>query len=224
MEKRISRREFLKVSATTGAILSVAPNITLSEEQKPIQLIQPQTGSGNPFMQLLWKRMTSREFSEQPLSVEVLSNVLWAAFGINRPDGKRTAPSAMNKQEIDIYVALPSGLYLYDAKASRLNPILAEDIRGMTGLQPYVKGAAVNLVYVADYSKMAPGPDEVKVSLSSANAGFISENVYLYCASEGLATVARVNMDMPALAKLMKLRPDQKIVLAQSVGYPKKGK
>jgi nitroreductase len=130
----------------------------------------------------------------------------------------------MNKQEIDIYVALPSGLYLYDAKASRLNPILAEDIRGMTGLQPYVKGAAVNLVYVADYSKMAPGPDEVKVSLSSANAGFISENVYLYCASEGLATVARVNMDMPALAKLMKLRPDQKIVLAQSVGYPKKGK
>ena len=224
MEKRISRREFLKVSATTGAILSVAPNITLSEEQKPIQLIQPQTGSGNPFMQLLWKRMTSREFSEQPLSVEVLSNVLWAAFGINRPDGKRTAPSAMNKQEIDIYVALPTGLYVYNAKAGQLNPILAEDIRGMTGLQPYVKGAAANFVYVADFSKMATNPDDVKASLSSANAGFISENVYLYCASEGLATVARVNIDMPPLAKLMKLRPDQKIVLAQSVGYPKKGK
>ncbi len=224
MEKEISRREFLKVTATTGAALSMASPIALAEEQKPIQLIQPQMGSGNPFMQLLWKRMTSREFSEQPLPVEVLSNMLWAAFGINRPDGRRTAPSAMNKQEIDIYAALPSGLYLYDAKASRLNPILAGDIRGMTGLQPYVKGAAVNLVLVADYSKMAPGTDEVKASLSAANAGFISENVYLYCASEGLAAVARVNIDRPALASVMKLRPDQKIVLAQSVGYPKKGK
>ncbi|HMK52066.1 MAG TPA: nitroreductase family protein [Thermodesulfobacteriota bacterium] len=224
MEKRISRREFLKATATTGAILSMAPNITLAQEQKPIQLIQPQTGTGNPFMQLLWKRMSSREFSEQPLPVEVLSNMLWSAFGINRPDGRRTAPSAMNKQEIDIYVALPTGLYVYNAKAGQLNPILAEDIRGMTGLQPYVKGAAANLVYVADFSKMATSPDDVKASLSSANAGFISENVYLYCASEGLATVARVNIDMPALAKLMKLRPDQKIVLAQSVGYAKKGK
>ena len=224
MERRVSRREFLKATATTGAILSMAPNITLAQEQKPIQLIQPQMGTGNPFIQLLWKRMSSREFSEQLLPVEVLSNMLWSAFGINRPDGRRTAPSAMNKQEIDIYVALPSGLYVYDAKASRLNPILAEDIRGMTGLQPYVKGAAANLVYVADYSKMATNPDQVKASLSAANAGFISENVYLYCASEGLATVARVNIDMPALAKLIKLRPDQKIVLAQSVGYPKKGK
>jgi nitroreductase len=224
MEKRISRREFLKATATTGAILSMAPNIPLAQEQKPIQLIQPQMGTGNPFMQLLWKRMSSREFSEQPLPVEVLSNLLWSAFGINRPDGRRTAPSAMNKQEIDIYVALPTGLYVYDAKASQLNPILAEDIRGMTGLQPYVKGAAANLVYVADFSKMATNPDDAKASLSAANAGFISENVYLYCASQGLATVARVNIDMPALANLMKLRPSQKIVLAQSVGYPKKGK
>jgi nitroreductase len=224
MEKRVSRREFLKAAATTGAVLSMAPNTVLAQEQKPIQLIQPQTGTGHPFMQLLWKRMSSREFSEQLVPIEILSNMLWSAFGINRPDGRRTAPSAMNKQEIDIYVALPSGLYLYDAKASRLNPILADDIRGMTGLQPYVKGAAVNLVYVADYSKMAPGTDEVRASLSAANAGFIGENVYLYCASEGLATVARANIDKPALANLMKLRPDQKIVLAQSVGYPKKGK
>jgi nitroreductase len=224
MKNEISRREFLKVTVTTGAVLSMAPPIALAEAQKPIPLIQPQMGSGNPFMQLLWKRMTSREFSEQPLPIELLSNMLWAAFGINRPDGRRTAPSAMNKQEIDIYAALPSGLYLYDPKASRLNPILTEDIRGMTGLQPYVKGAAVNLVLVADYSKMAPGTDEGKASLSAANAGFISENVYLYCASEGLATVARANIDRPALASVMKLRPDQKIVLAQSVGYPKKGK
>jgi len=110
------------------------------------------------------------------------------------------------------------------AKASRLNPILSEDIRGITGLQPYVKGAAVNLVYVADYSKMATATDEVKASLSAANAKFISENVYLYRASEGLATVARLNIDKAALANVMKLRPDQKIVLAQSLRYPKNGK
>jgi nitroreductase len=222
MEKRISRREFLKASAATGVILSMTPNITLAEEQKPIQLIQPQIGSGNPLMQLLWKRMSSREFSPEPLPVEVLSNLLWAAFGINRPDGRRTAPTASNRQEIDIYVAAGNGLYLYDAKTNRLNPILAEDIRGMTGHQPYVKEAAVNLIYVADYSKMGTVTNEDKDLFSAAATGLISENVYLYCASEGLATVVRANIDKPALANVMKLRPDQKIILAQPVGYPKK--
>lgn len=222
MEKRISRREFLKASAATGVILSMTPNITLAEEQKPIQLIQPQIGSGNPLMQLLWKRMSIKEFSPEPLPVEVLSNLLWAAFGINRPDGRRTAPTASNRQEIDIYVAAANGLYLYDAKTNRLNPILAEDIRGMTGHQPYVKEAAVNLIYVADYSKMGTVTNEDKDLFSAAATGLISENVYLYCASEGLATVVRANIDRPALAKVMKLRPDQKIILAQPVGYPKK--
>ena len=173
-------------------------------------------------MQLLGKRMSSREFGPEPLPVEVLSNMLWAAFGINRPDGRRTAPTASNRQEIDIYVAAPNGLYLYDGKANLLKPILAEDIRGTTGLQPYVKDAAVNLVYVADYSKMGTATDEAKLFLSSADTGFISENVYLYCASKGLATVVRANIDRAALANAMKLRPEQKIVLAQSVGYPKK--
>jgi nitroreductase len=222
MEKKIDRREFLKVTAATGAILSMAPNIGLAQEQKAIQLLKPQTGSGNPLMQLLWKRMTSREFSSEPLSVEVLSNMLWAAFGINRPDGKRTAPTASNRQEIDIYAALASGLYFYDAKASLLNPILAEDIRATTGRQPYVKDVAVNLILVADYAKMGTASNEDKTLLAAAAAGLISENVYLYCASEGLATVVRANIEKPALASVMKLRPDQKIMLAQSVGYPKK--
>jgi nitroreductase len=149
--------------------------------------------------------------------------MLWAASGINRPDGKRTAPTASNRQEIDIYVASANGLYLYDAKANLLNPILAEDIRGMTGRQPFVKEAAVNLAYVADYSKMGTVTNEVKDLYSAAATGFISENVYLYCASEGLATVVRAGIDRPALANAMKLRPDQKIILAQSVGYPRKG-
>jgi nitroreductase len=222
MEKRVNRRAFLRASAVTGAILSMAPNVTFAVEQKPIQLLKPQMGSGSSFMQLLGRRMSSREFGPEPLPPEVLSNMLWAAFGINRPDGRRTAPTASNRQEIDIYVAAPNGLYLYDGRANLLNPILAEDIRGTTGLQPYVKDAAVNLVYVADYSRMGTAADDVKLFLSSADTGFISENVYLYCASEGLATVVRANIDRIALATAMKLRPEQKIVLAQSVGYPKK--
>jgi len=222
MEKKINRREFMKVSVATGAILSMAPTIALAEEQKSIPLLKPPTGSGNPLMQLLWKRQSSREFSSEPLPVEVLSNMLWAAFGINRPDGKRTAPSAKNQQEIDIYVATAKGLYLYDAKANLLKPILAEDVRGVTGRQPSVKEAAANLIYVADYSRMGAYAEDEKLFYSAADTGLISENVYLYCASEGLTTVVRANIDRPALAKAMKLRADQKIILAQSVGYPKK--
>jgi nitroreductase len=232
MEKKMSRREFLKATATAGAILSMAPNITLAEEPKPIQLLTPQPGGGSPLMQLLWKRKSSRQFSPEPLSGEVLSNLLWAGFGINRPDGKRTAPSAMSCQDIDIYVILPAGLYLYDSKANQLKLILAEDLRGLAGTQTYVKEAPVNLIYVSDYAKLGSKiPEQVKIFygstpvidlLSGSHVGFISQNVYLYCASEGLATVVRAFIDIPALSKVMKLRPDQKIILAQSVGYPKK--
>ena len=201
----------------------MAPSITLADEPKPIQLLTPQPGGGSPLMQLLWKRKSSREFSPKPLPVEVLSNLLWAGFGINRPDAKRTAPSAMNWQDMDIYVILPEGLYLYDAKANQLKLIPAEDLRGLAGIQPFVKEAPVNLIYVSDYAKMGDKtPNETKILYSGAHAGFISQNVYLYCASEGLATVVRALIDRPALSKAMKLRPDQKITLAQSVGYPKK--
>jgi nitroreductase len=194
----------------------------LMKELKPITLLAPQTDGGMPLMQALKARQSSREFDTKGLPLQVLSNLLWAAWGINRPDGKRTAPSAMNMQEIDIYVALAEGLYLYDAKANMLRPVLAKDIRAMTGGQPFVKDAPVNLVYVADYSKMGKGTAKDKAFFSAANTGFIGQNVYLFCASEGLATVVRAYIDKPALAKAMKLRPDQKIVLAQTVGYPKK--
>jgi len=222
MEKKISRREFLKASAATGVILSMAPSITFADEPKTIQLLTPQPSSGSPLMQLLWKRKSSREFSPKPLPVEVLSNLLWAGFGINRPDGRRTAPSAMNRQDVDIYVILSDGTYLYDAKANQLKLIVAEDLRGLAGTQPYVKEAPVNLIYVSDYAKMGEKvPNELKILLSGAHAGFISQNVYLYCASEGLATVVRAFIDIPALSKAIKLRPEQKIILGQSVGYPK---
>ncbi len=229
MEKKMSRRDFLKVSAATGAILSMTPNISLAQEAKPIQLSKPQIGSGNSLMQLLWKRMSSRQFSPEPLPVEVLSNLLWAGFGINRPDGKRTAPSAMNCQDIDIYVILPDGLYLYDAKANQLKLILAEDLRGLAGTQAYVKEAPVNLIYVSDYAKLggkirkiSDGSTSLKTCSLVPMRDSSAQNVYLYCASEGLATVVRAFIDIPALSKVMKLRPDQKIILAQSVGYPRK--
>ena len=207
----------------------MAPSITLAEEPKTIQLLKPQPGSGSPLMQLLWKRKSTKEFSPKPLPVEVLSNVLWAGFGINRPDGRRTAPSSGNVQDIDIYVILADGLYLYDPKVSQLKLILTEDLRGLVGTQAYVKEAPVNLIYVSDYAKFRIA-DQIKTLYGSISitdlfagidAGLISENVYLYCASEGLATVVRAFIDIPALSKAMKLRPDQKIILSQAVGYPK---
>jgi SagB-type dehydrogenase family enzyme len=193
-----------------------------ADDLKPVVLPKPQTEGGKPLMQVLKDRKTSREFSPRKLPDQVLSNLLWAADGINRPDlGKRTAPSAVNWQEIDIYVALADGLYLYDAKTHTLQPVLAEDLRALTGKQPFVKDAPLNLVYVADRTKMGKASEADKDIYSAADTGFISQNVYLYCASEGLATVVRGAVDKPALAKSMKLRPEQRIILAQTVGYPK---
>ena len=174
-------------------------------------------------MQVLKDRQSSREFSSEILPVQVLSDLLWAAFGINHPEsGKRTAPTAMNKQEIDIYVSMKEGLYLYNAKVHTLEPVIVEDIRAFTGGQSFVKDAPVNLVFVADFSKMGDGSEEQKTFYSATDTGFISQNVYLYCASQGLVTVVRGWVDKAALEKKMGLRSDQKVILAQTVGYPKK--
>jgi SagB-type dehydrogenase family enzyme len=194
-----------------------------AEAPKSIQLPAPQMEGGMPLMQALKARCTVREFAGEPLPPQELSNLLWAASGINRPEkGLRTAPTAMNKQEIDIYVALADGLYLWDAKANVLNVVVAQDVREATGKQPFVKDAPVNLVFVADYAKMGEGPKEMKDFYSATDTGYISQNVYLYCASAGLGTVVRGYVDRDALAKVMNLGPDQKVILAQTVGYPKK--
>jgi len=206
----------------TASLLALVFSIALqAQDLKPIQLPTPQTDGGRPLMQVLKERKTQREFSPEKLTTQVLANLLWAAFGINRPDGRRTAPSAMNWQEIDIYVAMGDGLYLYSAKANRLEVILAQDVRAATGTQAFVATAPVDLIYVADLSKTGQAGSQAEL-FTGADAGFISENVYLFCASEGLATVVRGSVDRAALAKVMKLRPDQRILLAQSVGYPKK--
>jgi len=215
------KRSLSLIAASVLVLCLVLP--VFAEEPKPIQLPAPQMDGGRPLMQVLKDRATEREYKSDPLPPQELSNLLWAAFGINRADsGKRTAPTAMNRQEIDIYVALADGLYLWDAKANTLNLVLAQDIREATGRQPFVKDAPVNLVFVADMAKMGDRGKEYHELYSWADTGFISENVYLYCASAGLGTVVRGALDREALAKAMNLRPDQKIVFAQTVGYPKK--
>ncbi|MDD4856741.1 MAG: SagB/ThcOx family dehydrogenase [Candidatus Krumholzibacteria bacterium] len=212
----------LSTFAAFAFVLCLAASVC-ADAQKTVQLPEPQMEGGKTLMQALKARCTTREFSTEALSAQELSNLLWAACGVNRPDkGLRTAPTAMDKQEIDVYVALADGLYLYDAKANALDLVLAQDLREATGKQPFVKDAPVNLVFVADYAKMGDVPKDVKDFYSATDTGYISQNVYLYCASAGLATVVRGWVDREPLAKAMNLRSDQKIILAQTVGYPKK--
>jgi SagB-type dehydrogenase family enzyme len=197
-------------------------SIVAAQELKPLQLPLPQMEIGKPVMQALKLRQSSRNFDSKPLPQQELSNLLWAAFGINRPEsGKRTAPSAMNWQEVDIYVALAEGVYTYDATSHSLNPVVAKDLRAATGLQEYVKDAPLNLVYVADQLRMSNASSGDKQLYSAVDVGFIAQNVYLYCASQGLGVVVRGYVDRNALAKALTLRPEQKIILAQTVGYPK---
>lgn len=170
-------------------------------------------------MQALKERQSTRAFGPEQLSPQVLSNLLWAAFGVNRADGRRTAPSAMNRQEVDIYAATAGGLYLFVPKPHSLQAILPDDLRAATGTQDFVRTAALTLIYVADYAKMGNSAPEDKLLYSGAGTGFIAQNVYLFCASEGLSTVVRASVDRAALAKAMRLWPDQHIVLVQSVGY-----
>jgi nitroreductase len=171
----------------------------------------------------LRNRKSTNGFQPQPLTDEKLLSVLWAAWGINRPDsGKRTAPTAMNVQEIDIYVLLPQGVYMYDAKENQLTAVLAQDLRTKATTQESMKDAPVQLLFVADYAKYrANVPQAQKELYSAAHTGFIGQNVYLYCASEGLGAHFYATIDRPALKDSLKLREDQAIVFAQAVGYPK---
>lgn len=194
------------------------------DEAQRIQLPQPQLDGGKPLMQAIKARKTTREFSGDQVPIQTLSNLLWAAWGINRPEsGRRSAPSAFNRQEMDVYVCIRSGAYLYDPKANSLVLLASGDFGPLTGRQEWVKGAPVNLVYVADQAKMGPGEEADKMAIASLDTGFISENVYLFCASEGLATAFRVGIDRKKLAEILKLGPEQKIIAAQSVGLPKGG-
>ncbi len=185
-----------------------------------IKLPTPNKSGGKPLMTVLNERKSSRDFSEKIFPNQQLSNLLWAAWGYNRAD-KRTAPSSQNKQEMDIYVALASGCYLYDARKNELVLVVKQDLREKTGKQDFVKNAPVNIIFVADKRKMAQQDEQSMLQTAYINTGFISQNIYLYCASEGLATVIRAWVDKAALALAMKLHDQQEIIVCQTVGYPK---
>jgi SagB-type dehydrogenase family enzyme len=191
-----------------------------------IKLLKPQVKGGMPLMEALNARKSSRVFSSKELPPQMLSNLLWAAFGVNRPIegkkiGKRTAPTACNWQEIDIYVAMAKGTYLYDAKNHVLKPVVAKDLRAVVGKQGFTKDAPVGLIFVADYKRMGMVDDKVKNFYASTDTGFISQNVYLFCASENLATVVLGMVARSALSKALNLNSDQKIILTQPVGFHK---
>ena len=194
---------------------------SLSSAQN-IQLPQPVRTGGKPLMDVLNLRQSAREFdSEKAISNQTLSKLLWAAWGFNR-ENKRTAPSSMNRQEIDLYAINKEGIYRYDAKANNLALIVAGDYRKEAGVQPYVGDAPLNIVFVCNKSKVNSKTESGLIEATYANSGFISQNIYLFCASEGLSTVVRASIAKDKLAKIMKLTDDQIITLAQTVGYPKK--
>jgi nitroreductase len=209
-----------KIMIWLAMLICLISVTVFAEDLKPIGLSAPEMGRGKLLMQALKERQSNRDFSDKELPLNIISNLLWAASGVNRPDsGKLTAPTAKNWQEVDIYVAMREGLYLYNPKKHILEPVIAKDIREFTGLQGFTARAPLDLIYVVDYSR-TDGNQEGKEFYSIVDVGFVSQNVYLFCASENLATVVLGWVDKPALAKIMNLRKDQKIILTQPVGYP----
>ncbi|MDP1656675.1 MAG: nitroreductase family protein [Hylemonella sp.] len=180
-----------------------------------------QTTGGLPLMEALRQRHSAREFRADALTPQQLSDLLWAACGLNRDAlGGRTAPSAMNAQEVDLYLALPQGLYRYEPKAHALQLVVAQDVRRVTGYQDFVDTAPLDLIFVAEHSRMKMVPAAMRESYASVAAGAMAQNIYLYCASVGLATVVRAWFDRQALTQAIGLTPDQQLLLTQTVGWP----
>jgi len=226
----MNRRTFLKTLPAV-AVLAGTESI-IGQDLEPITLAKPQTDGGKSVLAALWERKTIRNIGSEKLPPQVLSNLLWAAFGVNRRNGPfaggtgRTAASASNSQEIDLYVALPEGVYLYEAIPHRLTPVVAGDFRARAGRRA-AAGAAVNIFYVVDIAKYKKAPfqepglrnPEIQKSYYYVATGLIAQNVYLFAASQGLAAHFH-NCDKQNTAIEFKLRPEQRVLFAQTVGYP----
>jgi SagB-type dehydrogenase family enzyme len=202
-----------------------APDDGAPIELRPVGLTRlppPRLDLEATLMTALSKRRSTRAFdAARPLGAQVVSDLLWAAAGVNRPDeGKRTAPSARDRQEIDVYATFASGAFKYLPREHALEPAATGDLRALTGTQDYVATAPLDLVFVADLARMLGNSEQDQLVTSAADTGFIAQNVYLFCAAEGLGTVVRGSIDREPLAKALSLRPAQRIVLAQTVGYP----
>ena len=204
-----------------GTMGRLRPKPAQGDSAETIALPPPDKRGGLPLMEALARRRSSREFAPDALPLPLLSSLLWAAYGSNRADGGRTAPSALNAQEINVFVALPSGAYRFDASAHALRLVAAKDLRRVTGYQDFVDEAPLDLVYVADHARMGMVPVGQRESYASAAAGAIAQNVYLFAASSGLATVIRAWIDRAAIADALGLTHDQQVLLSQTVGYPK---
>ena len=194
------------ILCTTGC----AQNIKLPASNKD---------GGKPLMQALNERQTHRDFSAKQLSDQQLSDLLWAAVGVNRPDGKRTAPTARNCQQIEVYVFMEKGVYLYDAKENMLKLMVKGDQRKMVAMQPFPAEAPVLLVMVANYDKMTGMDMEHKEFYGATDCGYVCQNIYLYCASEGLHTVSLGSIQRDKIKDLLKF--NGKAILAHPVGFGK---
>ncbi|MDR1937144.1 MAG: SagB/ThcOx family dehydrogenase [Tannerellaceae bacterium] len=194
-----------------------------AQELKVIKLDAPDKAGGEPLMKVFNNRKSDREFAPGKVKPKDLSNLLWAANGVNRPDGKRTAPSAINAQDVDVYVILPEGAYLYDAKAHALNPVAPGDYRAaVAGGQDFVEAAPLCLVLVSDLTRLSKNPDEGAKLMGAVDVGIVSQNINIACAGLGLVTVPRASMDKEVLKTALKLTDTHLILMNNPVGYPKK--
>lgn len=206
-----------------GKMGQLRPKPVLGESVSTIALPAPECKGGMPLMEALAARRSSREFAPRELPLPQLSALLWAACGVNRPDGGRTAPSAMNAQEIDVFVALAGGAYRYEPRGHRLELAAPNDLRRVTGYQDFVDDAPMDLVYVADHARMRLVPVDKRAAYAYTAAGAMAQNVYLFAAANGLASVIRAWIDREAIADALGLTHDQDVLLAQTVGYPNQG-
>lgn len=204
-----------------GMMGQLRPQPGKGESATSILLPPPVKTGGLPLMEALAQRHSSRDFASTALPLPLLSNLLWSAYGMNRADGGRTAPSALNTQEIDVFVALPSGAYLYAASTHQLQLVAAGDLRKITGYQDFVDEAPLDLVYVANHTRMSMVPVAQREMYAATAAGAITQNVYLFAASNKLSTVIRAWIDRAAIADALGLSHDQQVLLSQTVGYHK---
>jgi nitroreductase len=215
----VTRRE-ANTALLGAATLAAAPSV-VAAEYGIITLPPARTQGGKPLTEALKLRRSIREYSDRPLSRQVLSDLLWSAFGINRPGGDRTAPYWRHIMVIDVYAAMADGVWLYDPTRHSLVRHSESDIRAETGLQDFVAAAPLNLVYVAHGDRMHDVPAADRRLYASVDAGFIGQNVYLFCASEGLATVFRGAVPYEKLHRALGLDEAQFVTFAQTVGYAK---
>ena len=190
---------------------------------KVIRLPKPNLNRNSEVMEAFANRHSTREYAAKALTLNDLSDLLWACNGINRLDeGKRTAPSAMNKQDVDVYVVLPEGTYLYDAKAHQLNLVAEGDHRGaVAGGQAFVKSAPVSLLLVSDLSRLGDAKNTHTQLMGAVDAGIVSQNISIFCSAAKLATVPRASMDTAKLKSVLKLTDTQLPLMNHPVGYHK---